>query len=34
MRFVSVEVAAQRARLLLHLYPDLCVDVLRLPLYT
>jgi hypothetical protein len=34
MRFVSVEVATQRARLLLHLYPDLCVDVLRLPLYT
>ena len=34
MRFVSIEVAAQRARLLLHLYPDLCVDVLRLPLYT
>lgn len=34
MRFVSVEVATQRARMLLHLYPDLCVDVLRLPLYT
>ena len=33
MRFVSIEVATQRARLLLHLYPDLCVDVLRLPLY-
>lgn len=34
MRFVSVEVATQRARLLLHLYPDLRVDVLKLPLYT
>lgn len=34
MRFVSVEVATQRARMLLHIYPDLCVDVLRLPLYT
>ena len=33
MRFVSVEVATKRARLLLHLYPDLCVDVLLLPLY-
>lgn len=33
MRFVSVEVATQRARMLLHIYPDLCVDVLRLPLY-
>lgn len=33
MRFVSVEVATQRARLLLHLYPDLCVDFVALPLY-
>jgi hypothetical protein len=33
MRFVSIEVATQRARMLLHLYPDLCVDFVALPLY-
>jgi hypothetical protein len=33
LRFSSVEVASQRARMILHLYPDLVVDHIQMPLF-
>jgi hypothetical protein len=33
LRFATPEVASQRARMVLHLYPDLVVDHIQMPLF-